>query len=157
MSASAYIIVVAITLTTIAIIIRQVRMRRLKAKYALVWLLVAVVALPVALIPGLLDRAASSVGVAYGPALLLVFGLGFLAVLSVHFSCELTRLEERTRVLAEEVALLRSDIERHGARHTFQSAADPDANTFSKHELESSASVEGVAGAAFIPDSLTNT
>jgi hypothetical protein len=156
-SASAYIIVVAITLSTIAIIIRQVRMRRLKAKYALMWLLVAVVALPVALIPGLLDRTASSVGVAYGPALMFVFGLGFLAVLSVHFSCELTRLEERTRVLAEEVALLRCDLERRGVQHTFQSAEVPDANTFSKHGLDSSASVEGAAGAPSIPDSLTNT
>jgi hypothetical protein len=156
-STSAYIIVVAITLTTIAIIIRQVRMRRLKAKYALMWLLVAVVTLPVALIPGLLDEIASALGVAYGPALLLVLGLGFLAVLSVHFSCEVTRLEERTRVLAEEVALLRSDLQRDGTQHTFQSEADPEAKTRSKHGLERNASIEGAAGAPLSPDSLTNT
>jgi hypothetical protein len=123
-SASAYVLVVGITLTFIFAILRQVRQRRLRAKYALMWLLVAFIAAPIALIPGFLDWIASVVGVEYGPALLLVFGLGFLAMLSVHFSGELTRLEERTRVLAEEVALLRG--ERAELQQTAQSPVLPD-------------------------------
>ena len=38
--------------------------------------------------------------------------VAFLFVLTVHFSWELSRLEERTRTLAEEVALLRDELAR---------------------------------------------
>jgi hypothetical protein len=51
------------------------------------------------------------IGVTYQPALFLMLGLAFLFLLSVHFSWELSRLEDRVRALAEEVALLRQDAE----------------------------------------------
>src|SRR5215203_2479731 len=99
MSGRAYVLVAVVTLAVFALIIRHVRMRRLRAKYALIWLTAAVLVLPIALIPGLLDVIAFWLGIAYGPALLLLVGLGFFAFLSLHFSIELTRLEERTRIL----------------------------------------------------------
>jgi hypothetical protein len=74
------------------------------------WLMAGIALLPLAVIPGALDQLASWLGIAYGPALLLVLGLGYFALLSLHFSTELSRLEERTRVLAEEVALLRNEF-----------------------------------------------
>lgn len=111
MNGRTYFFVALAALATFVIIIRQVRLRRLRAKYALIWLSVGLAMLPFALIPGLLDNLASLMGIAYGPALLLMFGLGFFAFLSLHFSSELTRLEERTRVLAEETALLRNHLE----------------------------------------------
>jgi hypothetical protein len=110
-SARTYFFAVLAAFAFIVLILRQVRLRRLRAKYALIWLSAGVVMLPFALIPGLLDEAASLIGIAYGPALLLMLGLGFFALLSLHFSSELTRLEERTRVLAEEAALLRNRLE----------------------------------------------
>ncbi|HEY3484777.1 MAG TPA: DUF2304 domain-containing protein [Ilumatobacteraceae bacterium] len=114
MSTRAYLVFAVATIAVLAVIIRMVRMRRLRAKYALMWLATGLVVAPIALVPGFLDWIASLFGVAYGPALLLVLGLGFLGLLSVHFSSELTRLEERTRVLAEETALLREKV-REGA------------------------------------------
>ncbi len=116
MSGRAYVVVVIVTLAMVVGIVRQVRMRRLRAKYALLWLAVGAAITPIALIPDLLDRIATFLGVAYGPAVLLMFGLGFFALLSLHFSCELTRLEERTRVLAEETALLRGAVARTDRR-----------------------------------------
>ncbi len=107
MSGRAYLMALVGTLLTLGLIIHQVRERRLRAKYALLWLLVGIALVPLAVIPGALDSLAELLGVAYPPALLLVFGLGFFALLCLHFSYELSRLEERTRVLAEEVALLR--------------------------------------------------
>ena len=41
------------------LIVRQVRHRKLRAKYALIWLLVGAVTIPLAMIPGLLDDLAS--------------------------------------------------------------------------------------------------
>ena len=97
------------------LILRQVRLRRLRAKYALIWMCFGLALIPLAVIPGLLDRLASLAGVEYPPALLLVLGLGFFAFLCLQFSIELTRLEERSRVLAEEAALVRERLTRANA------------------------------------------
>ena len=41
----------------------------------------------------------------------MLLALSFLLVLVLHFSWELSRLEDRTRALAEEHALLREEVE----------------------------------------------
>lgn len=49
------------------------------------------------------------------PANLLFFLASMvLMVVNVQLSMEIGRLEERTRTLAEEVALLRADLDEHG-------------------------------------------
>jgi hypothetical protein len=111
-SARTYVIVVIGALFALAMILRRVRHRRLRAKYALLWMCFGVGLFLLAIIPQALDRLASLAGVAYPPALLLVLGLGFFAVLCLHLSTELSRLEERTRVLAEETAMIREILER---------------------------------------------
>jgi hypothetical protein len=124
MSGRTYAIVVALALVAFVLILRQVRQRRLMAKYALLWLTFGIALVLLAVIPGALDRLASLAGVEYPPALLLVLGLGYFAFLCLQFSVELTRLEERTRVLAEEVALVRERLGRLEA----VDAADPTAD-----------------------------
>ena len=99
-------------LGAIGIILVLVRRRRLRGKYGLLWLLVAAALVPLATIPGAVDWSARELGVYYSPTVILLAGLGLLTLLSMHFSWELSRLEERSRTLAEEVALLRSDLER---------------------------------------------
>ena len=110
MSGRAYVLVLLGALVSLTMILRAVRIGKLRAKYAIIWMGVGLVLLPLAVVPGLLDRLARLTGVAYPPALLLVLGLGFFAMLSLHFSQEMSRLEERTRLLAEELALLRESI-----------------------------------------------
>jgi hypothetical protein len=108
----AHLLVWILTLVYFLAIFRLVRHRKLRAKYALLWILVAIAIIPLAVFPRLLDIVSSDVlGVAYPPAALLVIGLLFFCLLNMHFSFELTRLEERSRVLAEEVALLRAGQE----------------------------------------------
>jgi hypothetical protein len=114
-SPRSYVIALLAALVGLGLVFRQVRRGRLRAKYALIWLSAAVCVLPFAVIPGLLDDVASLLGIAYGPTLLLVAGLVFFAALSLHFSSELTRVEERTRVLAEEVAMLKYDAQVEGS------------------------------------------
>jgi hypothetical protein len=110
MSPRAYAIVVIGALVALLAIVRQVRLRRLGAKYALLWFAVGLAFLVLAVVPNMLDRLARLAGIEYPPALLMAAGIGFFALLSLHFSSEITRLEERTRVLAEEAALLRDDV-----------------------------------------------
>jgi hypothetical protein len=89
------------------------RRHRLREKYALIWALVAVAIITVAAVPALLVETSQALGLEV-PANLLFFGAAIvILVLTLQHSSELSRLEERTRTLAEEVALLRLAIEQH--------------------------------------------
>lgn len=112
MTATAHVFVVIVTLLTVGFIIWLVRRHRLKSKYSLLWLTIALALLALAAFPNMLDRVSSAVGIYYPPATILFAAVAFLFLVVVHFSWELSRLEERSRVLAEEVALLRASVER---------------------------------------------
>ena len=56
--------------------------------------------------PRLLERFSDLVGIRTPALGFLLLAITFLLVLSLHFSWELSRLEDRTRKLAEECALL---------------------------------------------------
>ena len=104
-------VLTAITgLAVLVIIFELVRRRQLREKYALLWAAVGIVVIPLALFPRLLDTVSKAVGVAYGVSLVLFLGLVFLLVVCVHLSWEVSRLEEETRTLAEDIALLRTEI-----------------------------------------------
>jgi hypothetical protein len=72
---------------------------------------VAVAILPLALFPGLLDALANMVGIKSGVSLVLFVAVVFLLLVCVHLTWEVSRLEQETRTLAEEVALIRADRE----------------------------------------------
>lgn len=100
---------------TLVVLFEMMRRHRLREKYAVFWALVAVVTLVVALFPATLRWAAAVVGVQVPSNLLFFAASMVLLLISIQHSHELGRLEERTRTLAEEVALLRmSADERHG-------------------------------------------
>lgn len=83
----------------------------LQEKYAVLWLFVAGIGFIFAVVPGLLDWVGTTLGVG-APVNLLFFIMGVLLLLvSVQLSYELSRHEARIRRLAEEVALLRQQIE----------------------------------------------
>ncbi len=95
---------VALAIVGIVILVRR---RYLKAKYSLLWLSLGAVMVVIAAVPGLLDWTAERLGIWYQPTLLILMGLALLLLIVVHFSYELTRSENRTRELAEQLALLR--------------------------------------------------
>jgi hypothetical protein len=83
----------------------------LKEKYAVLWLFVAGIGLVFAIVPGLLDWLGASLGIG-APVNLLFFVMGVVLVLvSVQLSYELSRHEARIRRLAEEVALLKQQLD----------------------------------------------
>jgi hypothetical protein len=127
------IIVLVTGILVLGFILRLVRRRELRGKYSLLWLAVGIFGLVIALVPGLLDDVADWFGVGYAPAILFVIAIAFLLLVVVHLSWELTRLEDRTRTLAQELAMLRHDLEpgtSNGAapppRRTGAPAADRD-------------------------------
>lgn len=92
---------------TLLVVFEMLRRRMLREKYAVFWVFLAVLIAVVAVFPGLLAAAARLTGVQV-PANLLFFvaSLVLLAV-NVQLSTEICRLEDRTRALAEELAMVR--------------------------------------------------
>jgi hypothetical protein len=116
MSTRAHIAVVVLAIPVFVFILRLVRQRKLRAKYSVLWLSVGVTLVVLAAAPGVLTWIAHRLKINYEPSLLFVGGIAFLLLLSLHFSWELSRLEDRTRALAEENALLRHEVEQLEAR-----------------------------------------
>ena len=108
MSHDAYWLGVAGGFLLVAVVIEMVRRRYLRGRYAVVWVAVGVVAALLALFPDLLELAAQATGVVVPLNLLLFLGILAMLIMLMQLSSEAGRLQERTRVLAEEVALLRS-------------------------------------------------
>jgi len=106
-----HVIALISAVVTLSAILEMCRRRQLREKYALVWLVVCVAVAAIAIAPGLFNRVAHAMGVISPPDLLTVLAALFLLVVCVHLSWELGRTEERTRLLAEELTLLRSEFE----------------------------------------------
>jgi hypothetical protein len=111
LSARGHIFVGVVTVATLVFILRLVRRRQLAGKYAVLWTGVAAALGVLAIWPGLLTSLSEAVGVYYPPALFLLITTGFLFLIVLQFSWELSRNDERTRTLAEEIALLRAELD----------------------------------------------
>ncbi len=100
---------------TVAVMFWLMRRRVLKERFTVWWGVLGVVVLVFAIFPGLLPWVSHLIGFAT-PSNFVFFGaLLLLLVVSVQFSVELSRLEERTRTLAEQLAILRAQTENpHG-------------------------------------------
>jgi hypothetical protein len=111
LSGQAHVLVIVATVITALFIFRLVRARQLRSKYALLWLVIGLMLVFLAAVPGVLNTFSEWLGVLYSPTLFLLLAVGFLFLVVVHYSWELSRLENRTRTLAEELALLRTRLE----------------------------------------------
>ena len=100
----------AVAIVLVASILVLVRRGRLREKYAVLWVITGVIILPLAAFPRVLDGVALSLGVRAGTSLVLFLAVAFLLLLAMHLSWELSRLEDKTRTLGEEVALIRTEL-----------------------------------------------
>lgn len=105
------------SITTLVLLFELLRRKHLREKYAILWVVVAVMTLLVAAFPQVIYWASDLIGVAVPANLLFFVASMVLLGISVHHSYELGRLEDRSRTLAEEVALLRLRIE-HGEQRS---------------------------------------
>jgi hypothetical protein len=97
----------------ILILFELLRRRRMRERYAMAWLVIGIGSMLIGVFPGLLGEATRAVGLVL--PINLVFFVGLLVLLGVtsQLSYELGLAEDRTRALAEEVALIRLEISEH--------------------------------------------
>ena len=110
------------SVVTLVLLFELLRRKHLREKYAVFWALVAVMTLFVAAVPQSLFWLSDVLGVAVPANLLFFVASMVLLGVSVQHSHELGRLEERTRSLAEEVALLEMRLDSSPSSPTERSA-----------------------------------
>ncbi|MBF4561689.1 DUF2304 domain-containing protein [Microbacterium sp. VKM Ac-2870] len=99
-------------LIILAVIFWLLLTRKLREKYALLWLLIGVAMLVLTVFPGVLNGLADLVGVELPANLLFILALALLIGVTLHQSFELSTAEDEIRRVAEEVAILRAETER---------------------------------------------
>jgi hypothetical protein len=105
------------SLLLLLIVLELIRGRRLKERYALLWLVTGLVLLVLSLWRGGLNTIAGWLGVSgYPPAILFAAAIMFVIAVLLHYSTVLSRLTDDNVLLAQEVALLRARLDALEAR-----------------------------------------
>ena len=90
----------------LALVIELIRTRRLRERYALLWLATAGVILLFAVWRSGLHELSQALGVAYPPNALFVLAILFMLILLLHFSTVISKLSDRSTLLTQRLALL---------------------------------------------------
>ena len=102
---------VAIAAVLIVFLGALLRRRRLKEKYAVIWIGLSACIIVVGAVPRLAEWLAAAVGVELPLNLLLMAAIFVLLMVCIQLSLEVSTLEESVRTLTEEHALLHSAFE----------------------------------------------
>ena len=102
---------VGASLIALLVVLELVRRRHLSEEYSLLWLGTAVVMLVVGVWRDLLHGLADLVNIEYPPNLLFLLAALFLLFIQLYFSTVITRLTKENREAAQQIALLRLDLE----------------------------------------------
>jgi hypothetical protein len=107
-----------LALAIVGLVVEMLRRKKLREKYAIWWLVVGIATLVLAAFPQFLDYVAGVVGVQLPSNLLFILSILMLLGVCLHLSWEISVVEEEIRALAEEVAILRIQVEQAGAQST---------------------------------------
>lgn len=116
MSLPSYIVGIVAAVIVLIVVIEQLRRRRLRERHAIWWLIAGVLALVAAVFPQTVTWLSGVLGIALPVNLVFFVSIAILFLVNLQVSAELTRLEDRTRMLAERVALQQVEIDRISAR-----------------------------------------
>lgn len=125
----AWVAFLVVALVSVVVILAVLRSGRMREKYAALWLIVSLAIVVVTVWPGLLSWVASVLGVQLPSNLLFFVAILMLLGVTLHLSLEVSKLEDETRTLSEEVAMLDERLRRLERRphpHTPQASETPE-------------------------------
>lgn len=126
---SAYGLGLVFSLLVLLVIFLRLRNAHMQEKYATWWLVIAFFLMLVSIFPGVLKWMASVVGVVV-PLNLAFFLAGVVVLLmSLQFSVDLSHAAEKRRRLAEEIALLRTEVDELQNRINARDSSEPQDGT----------------------------
>ncbi len=101
----------AVSILLLLVVFELIRSRRLRERYALLWLATGIVLVALSAWRGGLNTIARWFGVStYPPAVLFAVGLLFVILVLLHYSTVISRLVDQNTMLAQRLALLESRI-----------------------------------------------
>lgn len=92
------------------VIVELVRRRKLKEEFSLLWMITGIGVVVLAIWHELVQIIAGVIGAALPMSALFFFGVFFLILINIHFAVKVSRLSDRTKDLAQEVALLKGRL-----------------------------------------------
>jgi cell division protein FtsW (lipid II flippase) len=99
------------SLILLGVVFELIRSRRLRERYALLWVATGIVLLVLSAWRGGLNTIAGWVGVeTYPPAVLFAVSLLFVLAVLLHYSTVLSRVTDESVILAQRVALLELEL-----------------------------------------------
>jgi hypothetical protein len=105
-----------VSILLLLVVFELIRTRRLRERYALLWLVTGLVLVALAAWRGGLNTIARWLGVrSYPPAVLFAVGLLFVILVLLHYSTVISRLVDQNTILAQRLALLESRLDESGA------------------------------------------
>lgn len=110
MSPTSYIFGVAAAVAILVVVIEMLRRRRLRERHAVWWFIAGVLALVAGVFPATLTWAANLVGIAVPTNLVFFVSIAILFFVCLQHSSELTKLESKTRTLAERIAIMELEL-----------------------------------------------
>jgi hypothetical protein len=100
------------------VVFELIRSRRLRERYALLWLLTGVVLLVLSIWRGGLNTIAGWFGISgYPPAILFAVGILFILLVLLHYSTVISRLSDQSTILAQRLALLEERFREERDQH----------------------------------------
>jgi hypothetical protein len=94
------------------VVVELIRRGRLKEKYSLLWLLAGAVLLVFSSSRDILEFISHALGIFYPPSFLFLLAFFFLLLITLHFSVVISGLSEKNKHLAQEIALLKHEVQR---------------------------------------------
>lgn len=100
------------------VVFELIRSRRLRERYALLWLLTGVVLLVLSVWRGGLNTIAGWFGISgYPPAILFAVGILFILLVLLHYSTVISRLSDQSTILAQRLALIEERLGEQRQQH----------------------------------------
>ena len=104
-------VAVVASLLLLLVVIELIRSRRLRERYALLWIVTGVVLASLSIWREGLNTIARWLGVrSYPPAVLFAVGILFVIAVLLHYSTVISRLSDQNVVLAQRLALLEQEL-----------------------------------------------
>jgi len=105
------------SIVLLLVVLELIRSRRLRERYALLWLATGIVLTALSAWRGGLNTMASWLGVrSYPPAVLFAVGILFIIAVLLHYSTVLSRLSDQNVILAQKLALLERELREGDSR-----------------------------------------
>lgn len=106
-----YSISIAFSIIFLLVVIELVRKNKLQERYSLLWILMSIVLLVLSSTPIIINTLADWLSIKNPPSFLFLFGLVYLLLYNLHLTTVVSKQTEKTTRLAQEVALLKQEIE----------------------------------------------